>query len=151
MHRREPLTDCLCFMCLASERSIARPFARTHYLAQDSEDEISHLEWETVRVRLVKAGSLEKLVESLASDSGELESTYVNVFLATYRTFSTAHQVLTLITQRYQDLNQVSSASSSSTIALPESVAQQHRKSVSLTQLVWLNVNLFYCNVVAGH
>jgi ral guanine nucleotide dissociation stimulator-like 1 len=120
--------------------------------AQDSEDEISHLEWETVRVRLVKAGSLEKLVESLASDSGELESTYVNVFLATYRTFSTAHQVLTLITQRYQDLNQVSSASSSSsTITLPESVAQQHRKSVSLTRVVWLNANEFYCNVVAGH
>jgi ral guanine nucleotide dissociation stimulator-like 1 len=50
---------------------------------QDSDDEISHLEWETVRVRFVKAGTLEKLVESLATDDGELESTYINVFLTT--------------------------------------------------------------------
>ena len=72
---------------------------------QDSEDDISHLEWETVRVRLIKAGTLEKLVESLASDTGELESTYVNIFLATYRCFSTADQVLALIAKRYADLN----------------------------------------------
>ena len=75
-------------------------------------------------MRLIKAGTLEKLIESLATDSGELESTYVNIFLATYRTFSTAHQVLTLITQRYQYL------SHASTTSLPESVAQQHRKCV---------------------
>lgn len=67
---------------------------------QDSDDEISHLEWETVRVRFVKAGTLEKLVESLATDDGELESTYINVFLTTYRTFATAKQVLTLLLDR---------------------------------------------------
>jgi len=74
----------------------------------DSDDDISHLEWETVRVKLIKAGTLEKLVESLASDSGELESTYVNVFLATYRTFSTATQVLSLISDRYRELGESS-------------------------------------------
>lgn len=58
-----------------------------------------------MRVRLIKAGTLEKLVESLASDTGELESTYVNIFLATYRTFSTANQILALIAKRYADLN----------------------------------------------
>ena len=66
----------------------------------DQEDHISHLEWETVRVRFMKAGTLEKLVESLASDTGELESTYINVFLATYRTFASAKQVLNLLTER---------------------------------------------------
>ena len=66
----------------------------------DHEDHISHLEWETVRVRFMKAGTLEKLVESLASDTGELESTYINVFLATYRTFASAKQVLNLLTER---------------------------------------------------
>ena len=75
---------------------------------QDSDDDISHLEWETVRVRFIKAGTLEKLVESLASDSGELESTYVNVFLATYRTFGTATQVLSLISDRYRELGKSS-------------------------------------------
>lgn len=67
---------------------------------QDSEDEISHLEWETVKVRFIKAGTLERLVESLATDDGELESTYVNVFLATYRTFATPKQVLSLLLDR---------------------------------------------------
>lgn len=36
-------------------------------------------------MRFVKAGTVERLVEALATDDGELESTYVNVFLATYR------------------------------------------------------------------
>ena len=66
----------------------------------ESEDDISHLEWETVRVRFIKAGSLEKLVESLASDTGELESTYISVFLATYRTFASPKQVLNLLIER---------------------------------------------------
>ena len=66
----------------------------------DDEDSISHLEWETVRVRFLKAGTLERLVESLSSDSGELESTYINVFLNTYRTFASGKQVLNLLTER---------------------------------------------------
>ena len=70
-------------------------------------------------MRLIKAGTLEKLVESLASDSGELESTYVNIFLATYRTFSTASQVLSLISQRYAQLNHPT---------VMESVRLQHKK-----------------------
>lgn len=93
---------------------------------KDSEDDISHLEWETVRVRLIKAGTLEKLVESLASDTGELESTYVNVFLATYRTFSTANQILGLVAKRYADLNHPT---------VMESVRLQHKKYVKVTSL----------------
>ena len=52
------------------------------------------------QVRFIKAGTMEKLVESLASDTGELESTYINVFLATYRTFASPKQVLNLLTER---------------------------------------------------
>lgn len=70
------------------------------FLFQDSEDSISHLEWETVRVKFMKAGTLEKLVESLTSDDGELESTYINIFFATYRTFATPEKVLSLILER---------------------------------------------------
>lgn len=71
---------------------------------QDSEDEISHLEWETVRVRFVKAGTVERLVEALATDDGELESTYINVFLATYRSFCDPGTVLQLLLGRYEAL-----------------------------------------------
>jgi len=95
----------------------------------DQEDHISHLEWETVRVRFMKAGTLEKLVESLASDTGELESTYINVFLATYRTFASAKQVLNLLTERYEQLGELGS---------PERV-EQYRRTLRQALHVWLD------------
>ncbi|KAJ4442181.1 hypothetical protein ANN_12047 [Periplaneta americana] len=104
----------------------------TKSVSSDSDDEISHLEWETVRVRFVKAGTLEKLVESLATDDGELESTYINVFLTTYRTFATAKQVLTLLLDRYEQL-------ASNKLDLPEMVREQHRKTLVLALHVWLD------------
>jgi len=98
-------------------------------VTEDTEDHISHLEWETVRVRFVKAGTLEKLVESLASDTGELESTYINVFLATYRTFASAKQVLNLLTERYEQLGELAS---------PERV-EQYRRTLRQALHVWLD------------
>lgn len=71
-------------------------------LQQDSDEDISHLEWETVRVRFVKAATLQRLVDALSKDDGELESTFVNVFLATYRTFAKPEQILDLLLQRYE-------------------------------------------------
>lgn len=57
-------------------------------LQSDSgDDEISHLEWETVRVRFVKAATLNRLVDALVTDDGELESTFVNVFLGEFANF----------------------------------------------------------------
>lgn len=97
----------------------------------DSNERISHLEWETVRVRLLKAGTLQRLVEALATDEGELESTYVNVFLATYRTFTTPHQVLTLLLDRYEQL-------ANNELDLPEQVADQHCKTLCGALHVWL-------------
>nr|CAD7451894.1 unnamed protein product [Timema tahoe] len=104
----------------------------TKSISSDSDDEISHLEWETVRVRFIKAGTLERLVESLATDDGELESTYINVFLTTYRTFSTAKQVLTLLLDRYEQL-------AHNKLDLPEGVMEQHRKTLVLALHVWLD------------
>lgn len=57
-----------------------------------------------MRVRFVKAGTLKKLVEALSTDDGELETTYINVFLATYRSFSNPKEVLKLLLQRYEEL-----------------------------------------------
>ncbi|BES89425.1 Ral guanine nucleotide [Nesidiocoris tenuis] len=105
----------------------------THTIASadDCGESISHLEWETVKVRLLKAGTLQRLVEALATDEGELESTYVNIFLATYRTFATAHQVLTLLLDRYEQL-------ANNELDLPEQVAIQHRKTLVGALHVWL-------------
>lgn len=97
--------------------------------ASDSDDEISHLEWETVRVRFLKAGTVQRLVESLANDDGELESTYINVFLATYRAFTTPREVLELLLARYDALDE-------STGAL---TGEQHRKTLVQALHVWLD------------
>lgn len=96
---------------------------------KDSDDEISHLEWETVRVRFLKAGTVQRLVESLANDDGELESTYINVFLATYRAFTTPREVLELLLARYDALDENSAAPS----------GEQHRKTLVQALHVWLD------------
>ncbi|RZF31864.1 hypothetical protein LSTR_LSTR009511 [Laodelphax striatellus] len=125
----EERTDGAVFTVYLKKVRYHRP---TKSISSDSEDEISHLEWETVRVRFVKAGTLAKLVECLATDDGELESTYINVFLATYRTFSTPSQVLTLLLDRYEQL-------ANNELDLPESVTEQHRKTLVLALHVWLD------------
>ncbi|XP_070149087.1 ral guanine nucleotide dissociation stimulator-like 1 isoform X2 [Polyergus mexicanus] len=95
--------------------------------ASDSDDEISHLEWETVRVRFLKAGTVQRLVESLANDDGELESTYINVFLATYRAFTTPREVLELLLARYDALD------------VNAGGCEQHRKTLIQALHVWLD------------
>ncbi|XP_031622186.1 ral guanine nucleotide dissociation stimulator-like 1 isoform X2 [Contarinia nasturtii] len=99
--------------------------------SSDSDDEISHLEWETVRVRFVKAATLNRLVEALSTDDGELESTFVNVFLATYRTFARTEQVIDLLLQRYERLHAEPLGA--------ESFAEQHKKSLVAALHVWLD------------
>lgn len=71
------------------------------------------------------------MVEALSTDDGELESTFVNVFLATYRTFACTEQVIDLLLQRYERLH-----------AEPlgvESFAEQHKKSLIAALHVWLD------------
>lgn len=110
----------------------------------DSDDEISHLEWETVRVRFVKAASLARLVEALATDDGELESTFINVFLSTYRTFSTPKEVFDLLVKRYDTLNELSVLDVPTTYNNKEfgssvSVYEQHKRTLVSALHVWLD------------
>ncbi|XP_071453702.1 ral guanine nucleotide dissociation stimulator-like 1 [Hetaerina americana] len=96
---------------------------------------ISHLEWETVRVRLVRAATLERLVEALTSEAdGHLESTHANVFLATFRTFATVPQVLGLVVDRYERLLQEDGIE-----GVPASVGECHRKTLVVVLHVWLD------------
>lgn len=73
-------------------------------LEYEQSREFSHLMWETHKVRVIKSGTLSKLVESLVTVKGEMDSCYVNVFLATYRTFATTQEVLNLLIERYKVL-----------------------------------------------
>lgn len=56
--------------------------------------------YETCKVRTIKAGTLEKLVEYLVSAFKGNDSTYVTIFLCTYRAFATTKQVLDLLLNR---------------------------------------------------
>ncbi|XP_055002546.1 ral guanine nucleotide dissociation stimulator isoform X2 [Sorex araneus] len=57
---------------------------------------------ETCRVRTVKAGTLEKLVEHLVPAFQGRDLSYVTIFLCTYRTFTTTQRVLDLLFKRYR-------------------------------------------------
>ncbi|KAG9328933.1 hypothetical protein JZ751_009228, partial [Albula glossodonta] len=53
--------------------------------------------YETCKVRTIKAGTLEKLVEYMVTAFRGNDSTYVTIFLCTYRSFATTKQVLDLL------------------------------------------------------
>ncbi|MBW02105.1 Ral guanine nucleotide dissociation stimulator, partial [Eschrichtius robustus] len=54
-----------------------------------------------IKVRTVKAGTLEKLVEHLVPAFQGSDLSYVTIFLCTYRAFTTTQRVLDLLFQRY--------------------------------------------------
>ncbi|KAH0615367.1 hypothetical protein JD844_004549 [Phrynosoma platyrhinos] len=56
-------------------------------------------------LRTIKAGTLEKLVEYLVSAFKGNDSTYVTIFLCTYRAFASTKQVLDLLLNRYGKLH----------------------------------------------
>ncbi|XP_036000218.1 ral guanine nucleotide dissociation stimulator isoform X8 [Fundulus heteroclitus] len=67
--------------------------------------------YETCKVRTIKAGTLERLVEYMVSAFRGKDSTYVTIFLCTYRSFATTKQVLDLLLNRYAKLQNVPAAS----------------------------------------
>lgn len=66
------------------------------------EDRKAHLQWRLEELRVIRAGTLSRLVAAMTVDrSGELDSNHVNILLATYRTFTTPNNLLTEIINRY--------------------------------------------------
>ncbi|KAJ7994065.1 hypothetical protein DPEC_G00262070 [Dallia pectoralis] len=60
--------------------------------------------YETCKVRTIKAGTLERLVEYMVSAFSGNDSTYVTIFLCTYRSFASTERVLELLLNRYAKL-----------------------------------------------
>ena len=52
------------------------------------------------KVRSIKAGSIEKLVEYLAPVCEDPDPSYISCFLLTYRTFLTPERLLNMLTER---------------------------------------------------
>ena len=51
-------------------------------------------------MRVIRYGTLDRLVEQLSADSADIDSTYINIFLATYRSFASPKQVINLLQAR---------------------------------------------------
>uniref|UniRef100_A0A8C2CGK7 Ral guanine nucleotide dissociation stimulator-like 1 n=1 Tax=Cyprinus carpio TaxID=7962 RepID=A0A8C2CGK7_CYPCA len=56
---------------------------------------------ETCKIRSIRAGTLERLVETLLTAFGDNDLTYTSIFLSTYRAFATTQTVLELLLDRY--------------------------------------------------
>ncbi|KAF7695614.1 ral guanine nucleotide dissociation stimulator-like 1 isoform X1 [Silurus meridionalis] len=56
---------------------------------------------ETCKIRSIRAGTLERLVETLLTAFGDNDLTYTSIFLSTYRAFASTHSVLQLLLDRY--------------------------------------------------
>ncbi|NXT20346.1 RGL1 protein, partial [Syrrhaptes paradoxus] len=61
-------------------------------------------QYETSKIRTIKAGTLEKLVENLLTAFGDNDFTYISIFLSTYRAFSSTKEVLELLLDRNGNL-----------------------------------------------
>ncbi|KFO12380.1 Ral guanine nucleotide dissociation stimulator-like 1, partial [Balearica regulorum gibbericeps] len=61
-------------------------------------------QYETCKIRTIKAGTLEKLVENLLTAFGDNDFTYISIFLSTYRAFASTQKVLELLLDRYGSL-----------------------------------------------
>ncbi|XP_051962225.1 ral guanine nucleotide dissociation stimulator-like isoform X2 [Xyrauchen texanus] len=72
------------------------------WLGVDSDASVSL--YDTCKLRTIKAGTLERLVEYMVTAFRGNDSTYVTIFLCTYRTFATTKQVLDLLLNRYAKL-----------------------------------------------
>uniref|UniRef100_A0A673H1K6 Ral guanine nucleotide dissociation stimulator-like 1 n=1 Tax=Sinocyclocheilus rhinocerous TaxID=307959 RepID=A0A673H1K6_9TELE len=55
---------------------------------------------ETCKIRSIRAGTLERLVETLLTAFGDNDLTYTSIFLSTYRAFATTQNVLELLLDR---------------------------------------------------
>uniref|UniRef100_A0A8C8JDB1 Ral guanine nucleotide dissociation stimulator-like 1 n=1 Tax=Oncorhynchus tshawytscha TaxID=74940 RepID=A0A8C8JDB1_ONCTS len=56
---------------------------------------------ETCKIRSIRAGTLERLVETLLTAFGDNDLTYTSIFLSTYRAFASTHTVLQLLLDKY--------------------------------------------------
>ncbi|NWU20806.1 RGL1 protein, partial [Dyaphorophyia castanea] len=61
-------------------------------------------QYETSKIRAIKAGTLEKLVENLLTAFGDADFSYISIFLATYRAFASPKAVLELLLDRFGNL-----------------------------------------------
>ncbi|XP_072015486.1 LOW QUALITY PROTEIN: ral guanine nucleotide dissociation stimulator-like 1 [Amphiura filiformis] len=98
-------------------------------------DNVSYLEWQMQKVKVIKAATVEKLVENLPAAVETLDSSYINVFFSTYTSFANTRQVLDMLLARYLSLTQDETM---------HSKEERNRvlRSIRSVLMMWLDENL---------
>nr|XP_054769638.1 ral guanine nucleotide dissociation stimulator-like 1 [Lytechinus pictus] len=74
--------------------------------ATDASAAVQQDDWETLRIRTIKAASVQRLVEYLPIAVEQMDSVYINVFFSTYQTFSSLREALGILLKRYIELQE---------------------------------------------
>ncbi|XP_037530692.1 ral guanine nucleotide dissociation stimulator-like 1 [Nematolebias whitei] len=78
---------------------------------------------ETCKIRSIRAGTLERLVETLLTAFGDNDLTYTSIFLSTYRAFASTQTVLQLLLDRYGSVGENEQEGSESGEAIRNALA----------------------------
>ncbi|XP_056150648.1 ral guanine nucleotide dissociation stimulator-like isoform X2 [Lampris incognitus] len=92
--------------------------------------------YETCKVRTIKAGTLERLVEYMVTAFRGKDSTYVTIFLCTYRSFASTKQVLDLLLNRYARIQNLPATAAH---RLSQDECTELRNTVSSILGAWLD------------
>ncbi|KAI6243927.1 hypothetical protein M3Y99_00059900 [Aphelenchoides fujianensis] len=82
-----------------------RPIDPDHYYLTHNGGNDDHLQWETIRERVIKAGTREKLIESLVGSDDKMDSRHFNVFFGTYRAFARPADVAAVLMAWFERLD----------------------------------------------
>ncbi|CAD5113860.1 DgyrCDS3024 [Dimorphilus gyrociliatus] len=96
------------------------------------------LQWRLQEIHVIKAGTIQKIVECITEKDGEMNCPHVNVVLDTYRSFTTAEELLEKVIERYRIV------SADSTIK--ETVKETTLKTLRTFLGVWLNAHPYDFN-----
>ncbi|CAF3365156.1 unnamed protein product [Rotaria sp. Silwood1] len=88
--------------------------------------------YSTIKVYQLKAGTLEKIVEYLTNDTGELDATHMHILFSTYRTFTNTRTLIDTIITRYRTVLPAS-------LDMTEDVRQNTLKSLHIAITCFLN------------
>lgn len=94
------------------------------------EDKKARLQWRLEECRVIKYGTLEKLVAAMCHSTGDLDSIFVDTFLGTYRSFASAKELMETISKRYADIGD----------AEGRQVMENCRRSLKMVLIVWLDM-----------
>ncbi|KAF6034667.1 RALGDS [Bugula neritina] len=64
---------------------------------------VASVNFKTKELKVIKAGTLDRLLDSLFLEGGEIDGTYVRIFLATFRSFCTPKTLTEKLAQMYED------------------------------------------------